>query len=369
MLNILILCLLAGESMPFNFGKSTPEQRPKLIQAAIHENGGTPIFKDGILHFFYQAKPGEHPRIDGDFNFWSQLQSIQGLKMTDLGHGWFHYGVAIKPGSRIEYAFRLGTTPLNDPLNPETVQGWAYPVSVVTLPGYPEQPEQEPNPDTPKGTLTQFSFRSNIRRNVRDIAVYTPPNYDQTTTNYPVLYFKDGNTCLERGQVPQVLDHLIDQHIIPPVIAVFIEPVDRWMEYKMSTLYRMMFLEELLPYLQERWRLDDTRQILIGGSRGGLAALDLTLTYPDRFQGCLAFAPAVNKTDFTTQIQRMEVNRKPRFSIFLGTYDFWRDGGFNMSEVMREKGYRIQVKEVPTGHSIHAWAGYFDELLPALLHP
>ena len=359
--------LSAGESVPFADRNLKGAALSAHIEETIQAHGGTPVIEDNVFHFFYRAEK-EVPRIDGDFTFWSRGRNQFGIAMTELGDGWYHYGLASHPQARVEYVFRLGDEVRTDPRNAHVVKGWSNQVSVAQMPDYPSQPELLKREDTARGELTTFSFKSDIRRNQRDIHVYTPPGYDKEKGNFPVLYFGDGTPYVERALLPQILDNLIADKTIPPVIAVFIDPVDRWLEYRMSTLYRSMMLEELIPHLAKKWRLDQNKQILIGGSRGGLGALDLALNHPDRFAGVVAIAPAVTGTDFTTQLRRMQVDLRPRFAILIGTYDFWRSSGLEVVDVMQTKGYRLSVREAHIGHTINAWVGYLDELLPDVLN-
>ena len=75
----------------------------------------------------------------------------------------------------------------------------------------------------------------------------------------------------------------------------------------------------------------------------------------------------MTETDFTALLRRMQVDRRPRFSILVGTYDFWRPSGLEVVGIMREKGYRLEFREEPIGHSVYAWRVFLDEMLPPLL--
>ncbi len=363
----LYLLSIAIESVPFPSGGLEGEALANHIEERIRANGGTPLIMGHAVHFFYKANPGEEPRIDGDFIFWRSGRNQTGRVMEDLGGGWYHYGIELRARARIEYLFRIGETQRIDPRNPNVGASWSGQVSLVRMPDYPPQPELEPREGIARGELSRFRFKSKIRRNERDVHVYTPAGYQRQKGAFPVLYFGDGTLYVEVAKIPRILDNLIADKTIPPVIAVFIDPVDRWLEYRTFTLYRGMMLEELMPHLKQHWRLDETRQVIIGSSRGGMSSLDLALTHPDRFMGCIAFAPAVTETDFPALLRRMEVDRRPRFSILVGTYDFWRPSCLEVVEIMQEKGYRLEFREEPIGHSVNAWRVFLDDLLPPLL--
>ena len=52
------------------------------------------------------------------------------------------------------------------------------------------------------------------------------------------------------GKAPIVLNNLIDIGAIPPIVAVFIPPVDREREYNCDDRYVSFLCDELLPVLQ-----------------------------------------------------------------------------------------------------------------------
>src|SRR6266498_1908879 len=63
-------------------------------------------------------------------------------------------------------------------------------VSGLEVPG-PESDVFAVN-DVPHGTVRAMWYRSKTTGATRRIVVYTPPNYDQTTSRYPVLYLQHG---------------------------------------------------------------------------------------------------------------------------------------------------------------------------------
>lgn len=361
------LYFLVLEPVPFPSNGLQGDALARYIEARINEQGSTPVIENAVFHFFYQASEGETPKILGDFDRWRRGRNPTATPMIRLTDDWYHFGVAVRPQTRIEYLIETKGVQSPDPRNPHQVMSFFGPISVAQMPDHPKHPELVQQAGVPRGNLESFRFKSQFRRNERDVQVYTPPHYEDAREKLPTLYFGDGGGYLKMGNVPIILDNLIAEGKIPPVIAVFVAPVDRWLEYRMFTLYRLMLLEELIPHLTEKWRIDNQRQVIIGSSRGGLSAIDLVVTHPDRFIGCIAFAPAATETDFLTQLQRMEGDPRPQIHILSGTYDFWLPSSRAIFEIMKKKGYQVAFREEPIGHSIPAWRGYLDELLPPIL--
>ena len=55
--------------------------------------------------------------------------------------------------------------------------------------------------------------------------VYMPDGYEEKD-KLPVLYLTDGQSYIQRGRVPRVMDRLIRLERIEPVIVVFVDPRD-----------------------------------------------------------------------------------------------------------------------------------------------
>ncbi|CAM2006711.1 alpha/beta hydrolase [Acanthopleuribacter pedis] len=362
-----LLLLLAIEPVPYPTQGLTGDALVTHIEQRIKDQGGTPIIEGTVFHMFYRAEDGREPKILGDFDRWRRGRKPAGTPMTHLAGNWYHFGVPAQPKARLEYLIEVDGKHGPDPRNPRKVASFSGDTSVAQMPDYPDHPELERRPGVPAGKLESFSFKSNLRRNERQVHVYTPAGYGEHRGKLPTLYIADGSAYAKRGKVPTILDNLIADQKIPPVIAVFVDPVDRWLEYRMFTLFRLMLLEELMPHLKQKWRIDSDRQVLIGGSRGGLSTLDLVTIHPDKFIGAIAFAPAGTETDFGTQLRRMEGDPRPQIHILTGSYDFWLPNSVDYYGVMKEKGYRVHFREEPIGHSIYSWHGYLDELLIPIL--
>ena len=73
--------------------------------------------------------------------------------------------------------------------------------------------------------------------------------------------------------------------------------------------YRRFVVEELVPWVDERYRTIPSAQsrAILGGSRGALAALDLAWFGPDVFGACGAIAPAVSPFNLIDLIREGDV--------------------------------------------------------------
>ncbi|HVH86315.1 MAG TPA: alpha/beta hydrolase-fold protein [Terriglobales bacterium] len=150
----------------------------------------------------------------------------------------------------------------------------------------------------------------------RDLVVYLPPDYEESDRSYPVLYLHDGQnlfdpeTAYVRGmdwKVDETADALIRAREIQPVIIVgifntgehrieeYTPTRDRKLGGGHAGLYGRMLVEELKPFIDERYRtLTGPQNTGLGGSSlGGLATLYLGFTYPEVFGKLAVLSPSV----------------------------------------------------------------------------
>ena len=170
---------------------------------------------------------------------------------------------------------RVITDPLNKSLIP-TGERKGYSWSVLDL------RTNEPNWYAKRysdigSKLDTFEITSNLLNNTREIYVYLPSDYYKSNKKYPVIYFFDQFIYLNRVEVPIVLDNLIYENKIEPMVAVFISnPTDSSRKYElpMNAIFRDFVVDELVPTIKDNYRITNKpdKTIIAGMSYGGLAA-------------------------------------------------------------------------------------------------
>ena len=118
---------------------------------------------------------------------------------------------------------------LADPVNPHTTfSGVSGDNSVVTMPDFKVTDESQKRNDVTPGKLTgEYSITSTHLGYAVNYWVYIPLGYDNRR-QLPVLYALDGNDFVDErmGAMPTILDNLIAEKRIEPIIAVFIDARD-----------------------------------------------------------------------------------------------------------------------------------------------
>lgn len=171
------------------------------------------------------------------------------------------------------------------------------------------------------GLGKQFILKSEILEETRPFIISLPHEYENNDAHYPVLYLLDGlgNIKHEIGTV----ELLTDSGIIPPMIIVGIESLDRSRDLTPSNagkdvfggvgtsgipqsggaLKFLQFLEEeLIPFVESNFRTHPYR-LLEGHSFGGLFSTYTLMEKPDIFDAFIVQAPALwwNKEEMTAK--------------------------------------------------------------------
>jgi enterochelin esterase family protein len=224
---------------------------------------------------------------------------------------------------------------------------------------------------TPRGRLLSFEHRSATLSNTRRVHVYLPPGYEADGgRRYPEAWLGDGTTYVEGVGVPRILDRLIAQGRLEPLVAIFVDPVDRRVEYGAHAGHRRMIVEELVPRIAREYRVEGTpaRRLIAGGSRGGQMAIDLCLAAPEVFGLCGAWAPAIAPSAVADFLGSRRTSG--RFALLRALYDprFGPDAPA-LRDGLAALGARVDYLEAPQGHTRGAWpdltARVLLELLPA----
>jgi hypothetical protein len=119
------------------------------------------------------------------------------------------------------------TTAQADPLNPRRRPNdpviTKYEVaSIAELPGASPQPWSERKPGVRSGEVHMHRIPSSILGNERGIAVYTPSGFQKTGDRYPLLLLFDADSYQRDVPLPVILDNLIAEKRIQPVVSVLV---------------------------------------------------------------------------------------------------------------------------------------------------
>lgn len=170
------------------------------------------------------------------------------------------------------------------------------------------------NSSTATSNVQIFSnsfFIPQLNRN-RRVWIYLPPDYNDTTKTYPVLYMQDGQNLFDNAtsfsgewQIDETLNTLFSQgNYGAIVVGIDNGGAERLNEYSpwnnpiygggQGDLYMQFVGETLKPYIDLNFRTKPQAQYnaLIGSSMGALISTYGAIKYPNLFSKVGVFSPA-----------------------------------------------------------------------------
>ncbi len=162
-------------------------------------------------------------------------------------------------------------------------------------------------------------LESKVLGEERQIMVYLPDGYDQTTTKYPVLYLLDGRTHFQHAS--STVQFLSRNGRIPQMIVVAIVNVDRTRDFTPTNMenrpksggakkFIRFIQDELFPYIEGNYRTLPYR-LLEGHSLGGMFSIHVLFEYPKIFQAHFAMSPYIMWDNNYTLNQTIEKMQEP----------------------------------------------------------
>lgn len=285
-------------------------------------------------------------------------------------------------GSRVEYQLetRRGDhyERFNDPLNPRLAQSPLGASSVCAAIGYQVPWFVHPDPEARPGHLYAEVVRSKALRRDVPVQVYLPARFNPAVT-YPLLIVHDGTDYLNFTAMKTVLDNLIHRIEVEPLIAVFVPPKDRLVEYPNSAAHARFIVRELLPRLTEQLPVTAVPEgrCLMGSSFGGIASLSTAVRYPGVFGSLLLQSASMVFTDigfnhgggavFDPVVKFMNRYRaKPtvpvqRMYVSCGIYEPLITPNRSMVPVFRGAGIEVKYTESRDGHNWENWRDRLGE--------
>lgn len=155
-----------------------------------------------------------------------------------------------------------------------------------------------------------FSIEARDLKRPFHIYVRTPLDYDETDTDYPVVYLLDGDITFPIiGAYHYLLQY--DEKAVPEAIIVGISygsfdpdngnfraidystpPLDDGDPHGGASTFQRFLKYELIPRVEKTYRADASRRIIMGQSRGGHFGLYSAMTNPDLFWGRIISNPS-----------------------------------------------------------------------------
>ncbi len=247
-------------------------------------------------------------------------------------------------------------------------------------------------------------FRSRFLKSPRDIIVYLPPDYHESSAaRYPVLYMNDGQNLFDVATafmgnewgLDETAERLIRGGEIEPLIIVGIynTGMERMAEYTpikdkrgrggRARAYGKLIVAELKPLVDREFRtLPDAANTGIGGSSlGGLVSIYFGLKHPEIFGKLLVMSPSVwwANTAILKDVSRIRHKIRQKIWLDVGTREDSKPEVCvahvrMLRDALIEKGWRLgdelaYTEDQGGGHNEWAWGQRAPSALKFLFPP
>jgi enterochelin esterase-like enzyme len=300
-----------------------------------------------------------------------------------------HYGIHLHILPALGLVLMLGLaacsqTPLAQPVtnSPQPVASTTLisPIQLTstlatstTIPGVTPTPSLTPTPacNTQFGLVEEIALDTIHMYEPFKFRVYLPPCYAwDVDQHYPVLYLFHGlffsDDQWTRIGVVEVVNRLIITAEIAPFIIIM--PYDPNQREPASTTFDEVFMEDLLPYIDENYRtLPDPEFRAVGGlSRGAGWALHFGLKNPDLFGMIGAHSPIIfweDSTEIGNWLNAIPRNRLPRIYVDIGESDPNPDSAILLEKLLMDRNIPHEYHISPGYHTEQYWSSQVENYI------
>jgi enterochelin esterase-like enzyme len=222
-----------------------------------------------------------------------------------------------------------------------------------------------------KGSICEHQLCSkNLEKN-RKIRVYTPYDYKKDVKPYKFLVLTDGDEYINVLSAVNVLDNLIADKKIPPIVAIFVDSTEtREEELSCNDTFGDIIIEDLIPWIKDNYNISNSAdESIIGGiSMGGLTASYLGLKHSETFGNVISQSGSYwykpdnyegSEVDCWLSTQFKDIEKLPlKFYLNVGILEH-KEGMIGTNIILRDvlisKGYTVDFQEFKSGHDYLCW--------------
>jgi len=352
-------------------------ERTRLVDWYM-EGRRTPVIDGDTLLTFIWYGAADTVLINGSIqNGWRAPERLERIPCSDSVHGaaLFHKTYSVPSDARLEYKFVVDGRYELDPRNVRLTPNGDFSNSEAAMPAFHPTPLTAFNAGVPHGSLDSVQWTSaDTLIRPRLVKVYLPPGFG-AGSGLPSVYIHDGESTRRYAFSANILDNMIAARKIPPLVAVFVPPVERREEFSGSKQVRFTraFCDELVPMITRRYRTARTPEHrgVMGISDGGYIALAMLLARTDVFRCAAGQSSTIHPALSQMLALRQRYAPLPpglrlyldcgRFDIIAGEYNFpVQNRAF--SRELESYGVRHRYREVSDGHDWASWRERMPEI-------
>ena len=285
--------------------------------------------------------------------------------------------------SRVEYKLEVhvgaAARLIRDPLNPDLAHDPFGANSVCSGAEYAVPVWTRSDPEARPGTIETVRVRSKALGRDDEVSVYLPARF-RTSRRYALLVAHDGLDYLRFSSLQTVLDNLIHQGEVAPLIVALTQSPTRLREYADDERHARYLVEELLPALERKYPIaaGTDQRGLMGASFGAVAALSVANRYPEQFGRLLLESGSFAFTDigpsrrgplfepvveFVNRFREKPSAVAEKMFVSCGIYESLIYENRSLVPIFEQTGMQIRYVEAWDGHN---WENWRDRLREGL---
>ncbi|MFC3881873.1 esterase [Algoriphagus namhaensis] len=361
------------------------------------------VHEDGSVTFRLFAPEADVVQVTGDFlpsvKIETQMGPMDGPGKADLtkdDKGVWSFKSEPLPSELYGYSFIIDGFKTTDPNNPFLIRDVASVTNIFIVGN--GQADLYRTQDVPHGTVTRRWYDSPGLGMDRRITIYTPPGYETSKDDYPVLYLLHGaggdeEAWISLGRTAQILDNLIAEKKVKPMIVVmpngnviqdaapgegnkgYYKP--QFMVPKtMDGTYEGAF-EDIIKFVESNYQVKANKEnrAIAGLSMGGYHSLHISRYYPNTFDYVGLFSAAIMAredatgkvySDFDQTLKTQMDNGYKLYWIAIGKTDFLYDANKEYRSKLDSMGMEYNYVESEGGHIWRNWRVYLTQFTPML---
>ena len=375
---LLALLWLSGSNL------SAQQRRNPVTSPEVKED------KSVVFRLF--APEAKTVRVVGTFK-----DPIANIDMVKNDSGLFEVIVGPIPSDMYVYTYLVDGVKMLDPNNNVVVRDGSYIESRLMIPG--EWIDKIIGVrDVPHGNVSSVWYSSPTLGMSRRMIVYTPPAYEKSKKNFPVLYLLHGaggdeEGWISRGKANYILDNLIADGKAKPMIIVITNgvasvpaaPGERPLKMTGANVssptamtsgkFEESLIKDVIPFIESNYRVlaDPGNRAIAGLSMGGYQTQKITNANPAKFlyigvwsMGLYNMFGQYNKDEHIAQLNELKASNPKLYYIGCGKTDFLYNGVTDLRALYDELGFKYNYRESEGGHSWNNWRLYLAEFAPLL---
>jgi enterochelin esterase-like enzyme len=354
-------------------------QAPKVVSPEVQQ--------DNSVTFRVLSENANAVTINGSWMGFGQT-----LPLTKGEQGVWSVKIDPLPSSMYHYNFFIDGVAAIDPTNPHALRDGTRYASMLMVPGKTAETFQVN--EVPHGNLSQVWYNSASLKSQRRMYVYTPPGYEASKDNYPVLYLLHGgggdeDAWTSLGRANYILDNLIAEGKAKPMLVVMtngnayqtsslrqvpgLPPITRENSAQFQGQFEKSLVEDVIPYIEKNYRVkaDKGSRAISGLSMGGMHTINASLSYPNTFGyiGVMSsgiFNQNADLVDLEKKFTALKNSGINKYWVACGKDDFVMESNKTLLKLLDKSGLQHEYFENEGGHTWANWRTYLSMFAPML---